>query len=96
MKKNTRSVKQSAILKRREKDKTNKSIKVGKIDSEDNIKGFTKEKFMQLEDLPSTDYEKKVSIDRLPFEFFDNPCETLAQKLLGNVLGKQSKTNLHK
>ncbi|KZC05611.1 DNA-3-methyladenine glycosylase, partial [Dufourea novaeangliae] len=44
------------------------------------------EELKQLEDPPSTDWEKEISSNRLPFSFFDCPCEELAQSLLGKIL----------
>jgi len=40
----------------------------------------------QLEDLPVTPWEKELSSGRLQYEFFNTPCEELAQRLLGKVL----------
>ncbi|XP_039312569.1 DNA-3-methyladenine glycosylase [Solenopsis invicta] len=40
----------------------------------------------QLEDPPITPWEKELSSSRLQYEFFDIPCEDLAQQLLGKVL----------
>ncbi|KYN11919.1 DNA-3-methyladenine glycosylase [Trachymyrmex cornetzi] len=40
----------------------------------------------QLEDPPMTPWEKELSSGRLQYEFFDIPCEELAQRLLGKVL----------
>jgi len=37
----------------------------------------------QLEDPPMTPWEKELSSNRLQYEFFDIPCEELAQQLLG-------------
>jgi len=37
----------------------------------------------QLEDPPVTPWEKELSSGRLQYEFFDIPCEELAQRLLG-------------
>ncbi|XP_011338013.1 uncharacterized protein LOC105279734 isoform X2 [Ooceraea biroi] len=45
-----------------------------------------KEELSQLEDPPVTPWEKEISSNRLQYEFFDIPCEELAQKLLGKVL----------
>jgi len=42
-----------------------------------------KEELSQLEDPPITPWEKELSSDRLRHEFFNIPCEELAQKLLG-------------
>lgn len=42
------------------------------------------EELKQLEDPPLTAWEKKICSNRLPFSFFDSPCEVLAQNLLGN------------
>ncbi|KAG5347081.1 3MG glycosylase, partial [Acromyrmex charruanus] len=40
----------------------------------------------QLEDPPMTPREKELSSGRLQYEFFDIPCEELAQRLLGKIL----------
>ncbi|EGI64437.1 DNA-3-methyladenine glycosylase, partial [Acromyrmex echinatior] len=40
----------------------------------------------QLEDPPMTPREKELSSNRLQYEFFDIPCEELAQRLLGKIL----------
>ncbi|XP_018047241.1 PREDICTED: putative 3-methyladenine DNA glycosylase isoform X3 [Atta colombica] len=40
----------------------------------------------QLEDPPVTPWEKELSSGRLQYEFFDIPCEELAQRLLGKIL----------
>ncbi|XP_025073337.1 DNA-3-methyladenine glycosylase-like isoform X1 [Pogonomyrmex barbatus] len=45
-----------------------------------------KAELSQLEDPPMTLWEKKLSSNRLLYEFFNTPCEDLAQKLLGKVL----------
>ncbi|XP_063971965.1 DNA-3-methyladenine glycosylase-like isoform X2 [Diachasmimorpha longicaudata] len=45
-----------------------------------------KEELKQLEDPPKTDLEKEISVNRLNYEFYDTPCEELAQNLLGKVL----------
>jgi len=42
-----------------------------------------KEELRQLEDPPITLWEKELSSKRLQHEFFNIPCEELAQKLLG-------------
>lgn len=42
-----------------------------------------KAELRQLEDPPVTPWEKELSSGRLPYEFFDIPCEELAQRLLG-------------
>lgn len=42
-----------------------------------------KEELKQLEDPPITPWEKELSSSRLQYEFFDIPCEELAQQLLG-------------
>ncbi|XP_076650832.1 putative 3-methyladenine DNA glycosylase isoform X2 [Halictus rubicundus] len=44
------------------------------------------EELKQLEDPPSTNWEKEICFNRLPFSFYDSPCEELAQNLLGKVL----------
>lgn len=43
-----------------------------------------KEELSQLEDPPITPWEKELSSNRLQYEFFDIPCEKLAQQLLGS------------
>ncbi|XP_053997135.1 DNA-3-methyladenine glycosylase-like isoform X4 [Hylaeus anthracinus] len=45
-----------------------------------------KEELKQLEDPPLSTWEKEICSNRLPFSFFDSPCEDLAQNLLGKVL----------
>ncbi|XP_050593383.1 putative 3-methyladenine DNA glycosylase isoform X2 [Bombus affinis] len=45
-----------------------------------------KEELKQLEDPPLTAWEKEICSNRLPYSFFDCPCEELAQNLLGKVL----------
>lgn len=45
-----------------------------------------KDELKQLEDPPVTPWEKEICSSRLPFEFYDTPCEDLAQNLLGKVL----------
>ncbi|XP_077262927.1 putative 3-methyladenine DNA glycosylase isoform X1 [Temnothorax americanus] len=45
-----------------------------------------KAELSQLEDPPVTPWEKELSSGRLRYEFFDTPCEELAQRLLGKVL----------
>ncbi|XP_076293458.1 putative 3-methyladenine DNA glycosylase isoform X2 [Lasioglossum baleicum] len=44
------------------------------------------EELKQLQDPPSTEWEKQICFNRLPFSFYDSPCEELAQNLLGKVL----------
>ncbi|XP_076381403.1 putative 3-methyladenine DNA glycosylase isoform X2 [Megalopta genalis] len=44
------------------------------------------EELKQLEEPPSTDWEKEICLNRLPFSFYDSPCEELAQNLLGKIL----------
>lgn len=43
-----------------------------------------KNELQQLEDPPSTAWEKEISSFRVPYSFYDSPCETLAKVLLGN------------
>ncbi|KAK1130027.1 hypothetical protein K0M31_019711 [Melipona bicolor] len=43
------------------------------------------EELKQLEDPPLTPWEKETCSNRLPYSFFDCPCEELAQNLLGNI-----------
>lgn len=45
-----------------------------------------KEELKQLEDPPLTVWEKEICSNRLPYSFFDCPCEELAQSLLGKIL----------
>ncbi|XP_011687352.1 PREDICTED: DNA-3-methyladenine glycosylase-like isoform X3 [Wasmannia auropunctata] len=45
-----------------------------------------KAELKQLEDPPVTPWEKELSSSRLQYEFFDIPCEELAQRLLGKIL----------
>ncbi|XP_074103411.1 putative 3-methyladenine DNA glycosylase isoform X2 [Cotesia typhae] len=40
----------------------------------------------QLEDPPTTDSEKLLSSNRLTYDFYNTPCEQLAQQLLGKIL----------
>lgn len=42
-----------------------------------------KEELKHLEDPPVTPWEIEASSKRLQYEFFDIPCEDLAQQLLG-------------
>lgn len=51
-----------------------------------------KEELKQLSDPPASKWEREISSNRLPFEFFDVPCEELAQKLLGRILQKNYKS----
>ncbi|KAG7209764.1 hypothetical protein KM043_011387 [Ampulex compressa] len=45
-----------------------------------------KDELKQLEDPPETPLEKEICSARLPYSFFDVPCEELAQRLLGKIL----------
>ncbi|XP_008213012.1 DNA-3-methyladenine glycosylase isoform X1 [Nasonia vitripennis] len=45
-----------------------------------------KDELQQLNDPPSTPWEKEISSLRLPFSFYDSPCETLAKNMLGKIL----------
>ncbi|KAL0115568.1 hypothetical protein PUN28_010824 [Cardiocondyla obscurior] len=45
-----------------------------------------KAELTQLQDPPVTLCEKELSVGRLKYEFFDIPCEELAQRLLGKIL----------
>lgn len=45
-----------------------------------------KAELSQLEDPPTTPWEKELSSGRLQYKFFDIPCEELAQRLLGKLL----------
>jgi DNA-3-methyladenine glycosylase len=42
-----------------------------------------KEELKQLEDPPVTPWEKQISSNRLPYSFYNVPCEILAKNLLG-------------
>jgi len=42
-----------------------------------------KAELSQLKDPPMTPWEKELSSGRLQYEFFNIPCEELAQRLLG-------------
>ncbi|XP_017752566.1 PREDICTED: putative 3-methyladenine DNA glycosylase [Eufriesea mexicana] len=44
------------------------------------------EELKQLEDPPLTPWEKEICSNRLPYSFFNCPCEELAQNLLGKIL----------
>ena len=44
-----------------------------------------KEELKQLEDPPLTQWEKDLMAARLPYSFYDVPCEQLAQNLLGDL-----------
>ncbi|XP_047356915.1 DNA-3-methyladenine glycosylase-like isoform X4 [Vespa velutina] len=61
----------------------NKNVTRKKIRAIVDLK-MMKEELKQLEDPPVTPWEKEISSSRLPFEFFDTPCEQLAQHLLEN------------
>ncbi|KAK2576211.1 hypothetical protein KPH14_005581 [Odynerus spinipes] len=66
-------------------------IKIQSSDGRDKLRAVVdlemmKEELKQLEDPPLTPWEKEMCSRRLPFEFFDKPCEHLAQHLLGKVL----------
>ncbi|XP_011144080.1 probable DNA-3-methyladenine glycosylase isoform X2 [Harpegnathos saltator] len=61
--------------------KVNKGIPRAVVDLQ-----VMKEELKQLEDPPITPWEKELSAGRLRYEFFDIPCEELAQQLLGKVL----------
>lgn len=51
-----------------------------------------KEELKQLEDPPSTAWEKKITENRLPYSFFDASCEALAKNLLGtSILANDTK-----
>ncbi|XP_046838867.1 putative 3-methyladenine DNA glycosylase isoform X2 [Vespa crabro] len=63
----------------------NKNVTRKKIRAIVDLK-MMQEELKQLEDPPVTPWEKEISSSRLPFEFFDTPCEQLAQHLLGKVL----------
>ncbi|XP_051161073.1 DNA-3-methyladenine glycosylase-like isoform X2 [Leptopilina boulardi] len=45
-----------------------------------------KEELKQLEDPPLTQRDKDLMASRLTYSFFDQPCEQLAQNLLGKIL----------
>ncbi|XP_017884889.1 DNA-3-methyladenine glycosylase-like isoform X1 [Ceratina calcarata] len=44
------------------------------------------EELKHLEDPPVTEWEKEICSNRLPYSFYDRPCEELAQNLLGKIL----------
>ncbi|XP_024940955.1 putative 3-methyladenine DNA glycosylase isoform X3 [Cephus cinctus] len=48
-----------------------------------------KNELKQLEDPPATPIEIELSSTRLSYDFFDVPCETLAQNMLGKILVRQ-------
>ncbi|XP_058794796.1 putative 3-methyladenine DNA glycosylase [Phymastichus coffea] len=47
---------------------------------------FMEEELQQLEDPPSTPWEIKISTSKLLYSFYNNPCEKLAQNILGKIL----------
>lgn len=62
--------------------KPNTSLGKGKRRAIVDLK-LMKEELKQLEDPPMTLWEIEASSKRLQYEFFDIPCEDLAQQLLG-------------
>ncbi|XP_029168945.1 DNA-3-methyladenine glycosylase-like isoform X1 [Nylanderia fulva] len=68
-----------------EKLKPNTSPGKGKLRAVVDLQMMKKE-LSQLEDPPVTPWEKELSSNRLQYEFFDTPCEELAQQLLGKIL----------
>nr|KAF7437923.1 hypothetical protein H0235_000314 [Vespula pensylvanica] len=64
---------------------TDKNVTRKKIRAVVDLK-MMKEELKQLEDPPVTPWEKEICSSRLPFEFYNTPCEQLAQHLLGKVL----------
>lgn len=53
-----------------------------------------KDELRQLEDPPSTPWEREISSSRLPYSFYDSPCETLAKKMLGKLDKQINNTKL--
>ncbi|XP_018403602.1 PREDICTED: DNA-3-methyladenine glycosylase-like [Cyphomyrmex costatus] len=68
-----------------EKLKSNTSTSKGKPRAVVDLQ-MMKAEFSQLKDPPVTPWEKELSSSRLQYEFFNIPCEELAQRLLGKVL----------
>ncbi|KAI4499404.1 hypothetical protein M0802_005664 [Mischocyttarus mexicanus] len=64
---------------------TNKNVTRKKIRAVVNLE-MMKDELKQLEDPPITPWEKEICASRLPFEFYNTPCEDLAKNLLGKVL----------
>lgn len=62
--------------------KPNASLGKGKLRAVVDLQ-MMKAELSQLEDPPVTPWEKELSSGRLQYEFFDVPCEELAQRLLG-------------
>ncbi|KAK0097036.1 hypothetical protein PV326_003526 [Microctonus aethiopoides] len=72
------------------------SVLINKELSNDETKGkklrvkvnleLMKQELKQLEDPPGTSLERMLSINRLKYDFFNIPCEDLAQNLLGKIL----------
>lgn len=72
-------------IKEEEKLKPNTSPGKGKLRAVVDLQ-MMKNELSQLEDPPVTPWEKELSSNRLQYEFFNIPCEELAQQLLGKIL----------
>ncbi|XP_076234993.1 uncharacterized protein LOC143179584 [Calliopsis andreniformis] len=75
----------------RDRNKNNEEFKPNTLPPKNKLRAVVDLKMMQeelkqLEDPPSNAWERKICSNRLPFSFFDTPCEELAQNLLGKIL----------
>ncbi|XP_033214785.1 DNA-3-methyladenine glycosylase-like isoform X2 [Belonocnema kinseyi] len=77
---NVKKLKQEIVAAGSEKYGRNKANKL-----KENVE-MIKEELKQLEDPPLTKWEINIMSARLPYSFFDTPCEELAQNLLGKIL----------
>ncbi|KAL6424597.1 hypothetical protein ACFW04_009945 [Cataglyphis niger] len=84
-KSNQRGPNTEIYMKEGEKLKPNTNPGKGKLRAVVDLEMMKKE-LSQLEDPPTTPWEKELSSNRLQYKFFDIPCEELAQQLLGKVL----------
>lgn len=66
------------------KESSNDETKGKKLRAKVNLE-LMKEELKQLEDPPGTSLERMLSINRLKYDFFNIPCEDLAQNLLGKL-----------
>ncbi|XP_034180516.2 putative 3-methyladenine DNA glycosylase isoform X1 [Osmia lignaria lignaria] len=78
-------------LKDRNKRSNQEELEPNTLPSKNKVRAVVDLKMMQaelkqLEDPPTTAWEKELCSNRLPYSFFDSPCEELAQNLLGKVL----------
>ncbi|XP_029038394.2 putative 3-methyladenine DNA glycosylase isoform X1 [Osmia bicornis bicornis] len=78
-------------LKDRNKRSSQEELEPNTLPSKNKVRAVVDLKMMQaelkqLEDPPTTAWEKELCSSRLPYSFFDSPCEELAQNLLGKVL----------